>query len=421
MAMKTLKRFALVSLLITIPLISFCDNKQKKNKDNQSTENKIDTVRCKLLVCEGDSLALLKLYGEASSKYEQAIYFNPKSQNAYLRYAKVYSAINPNVAIETLQKLLLVDSTATIAEKEIAELYYGMGDIQNAALYYAKYIESSSPNSDDIARYATILFSNKDYAKSLQYVKQYLEKDTNHFVLRRLRMYNEFELKDTNVNLSAEKFMNETDTSKYIHYDYVYYSKVLKNKRDFEKSNVNIQKALVLDSTAVDLYRTLGENYQSLNNFDKAIENYLILFEKGRVTLADYQVLGQTYYFAGTSITAPQDSLKRVAYLLKADSMFSIVAEKAPSKPLGNFWRARANSAIDQETTLGLAKPYYEAALALYEQDNKDTKKIIECYSYLGYYYFVKNEMAKSKEYWNKILAIDPANDTAIKALKGIK
>lgn len=420
MAMKILKRFALVSLLITIPLISFCDNKQKKNKD-QSTENKIDTVKCRILVSEGDSLALLKLYGEASSKYEQAIYFNPKSQNAYLRYAKVYSEINPNVAIETLQKLLVVDSTATIAEKEIAELYYGMGDISNAALYYSKYVESSKPSSDDIARYSTILFSNKDYAKSLQYVKQYLEKDTNHFVLRRLRMYNEFELKDTNVNSSAEKFMNETDTSKYIHYDYVYYAKVLKNKKEYEKSNKNIEKALVLDSTATDLYRTMGENYQSLNNYDKAIENYLILLEKGRVTLGDYQVLGQTYYFAGTNITSQQDSLKRVSYLLKADSMFSVVAEKAPSKPLGNFWRARANSAIDQETTLGLAKPYYEAALALYEQDNKDTKKIIECYSYLGYYYFVKNEMAKSKEYWNKILAIDPSNDTAIKALKGIK
>ena len=41
--------------------------------------------------------------------------------------------------------------------------------------------------------------------------------------------------------------------------------------------------------------------------------------------------------------------------------------------------------------------------------------------SYLGYYYLLKSDYATSKEYWNKILAIDPTNATANKALDGIK
>jgi tetratricopeptide repeat family protein len=39
----------------------------------------------------------------------------------------------------------------------------------------------------------------------------------------------------------------------------------------------------------------------------------------------------------------------------------------------------------------------------------------------LGYYYFVKEDYNQSKQYWNKILEIDPENETATKALGGIK
>ncbi len=417
--MKISKRFAILFFLIIIPFISYCDNKKKDDK--KSKEFIADTVRSNSFVLQGDSLALLMDYGNASSMYEQAIYFNPKNKNAYFKYAKLYSTINPQSSIETLQKLLVVDSTATIANKEIAELYYNMQDIPNATKYYALYVESSNPSSDDIARYSTILFSNKNYEKSLQYVRTYLEKDANHFVLRRLRMYNEFELKDTNSYNSAEKFMDESDTSKYIFYDYVYYSKILSEKKEYAKSNISLEKALTLDSNSVDLYKNVASNYESLNNYEKAIDNYTMFFQKGKIQLSDYLILGQAYYFAGNNVPVQQDSIKRIGYLQKADSMFAIIVEKIPNNAIGYFWRARANSSIDIETTLGLAKPHYEAALAILEQDKKDKRKIIESYSYLGYYYFVKNEMATSKEYWNKILEIDPTNETATKALKGIK
>ena len=50
-----------------------------------------------------------------------------------------------------------------------------------------------------------------------------------------------------------------------------------------------------------------------------------------------------------------------------------------------------------------------------------DSKSLVECNSYLGYYYFVKEDYNQSKLYWNKILEIDPGNETATKALGGIK
>ena len=108
---------------------------------------------------------------------------------------------------------------------------------------------------------------------------------------------------------------------------------------------------------------------------------------------------------------------------MAADSVFHSIAEAAPDSYLGNFWRARANSALDPETTLGLAKPFYEEVATLLESKNDPhyNSALIECYSYLGYYYLLAIENPALKEYWSKILAIDSTNATAKRALDGIK
>lgn len=134
--------------------------------------------------------------------------------------------------------------------------------------------------------------------------------------------------------------------------------------------------------------------------------------------------MGKLYYEKG----AQSDTLKvvraeRMAALVSADSVFAVIAQAAPDSYLGNFWRARTNSALDPETTQGLAKPYYEQVVTFLtsKNDPRYNAAFIECYSYLGYYYLVANKLAESKEFWNKILAIDLANATAKRALDGIK
>ena len=56
-------------------------------------------------------------------------------------------------------------------------------------------------------------------------------------------------------------------------------------------------------------------------------------------------------------------------------------------------------------------------------EKNKDKyrNELTECYRYLAYYYYLKQDMESSKSYWNKILAIDPSNATAQEALENIK
>lgn len=76
------------------------------------------------------------------------------------------------------------------------------------------------------------------------------------------------------------------------------------------------------------------------------------------------------------------------------------------------------NSALDPETDKGLAKPFYEKTIEVLDaKGDGDPRIYIECYSYLGYYYYVKEDIENSKIYWEKILAIDPTNEIANRAM----
>ena len=132
---------------------------------------------------------------------------------------------------------------------------------------------------------------------------------------------------------------------------------------------------------------------------------------------ADFYQLGKYYYTA-----AAKDSVLAKEYLLKADSLFAIVKERVPDSHLGHLWQARTKSQLDPETEQGLAKPYYEACIPILEKNKeKYSTELTECYRYLGYYYYLKQDMDSSRIYWNKILSINPSNPTALEALKNIK
>ena len=186
-------------------------------------------------------------------------------------------------------------------------------------------------------------------------------------------------------------------------------------------------KAITLDTTQTELWREISNAYEQKNDYTDAIAAYQKYYEAlptdGQTADLQFQ-MGKLYYGKGTqSDTLAVGLDERKAALVSADSIFAVIAQTAPDSYLGNFWRARANSALDPETTQGLAKPYYEevAALLVNKNDPRYNSVLVECYSYLGYYYLVANKLPESKEYWNRILAIDPANATAKRALDGIK
>ena len=389
---------------------------------------KADNKSAAVSVLEGDIAIVQKDAGKACQMYEQAIYFDSKNEQAYLKLADIYKGANPQQAIEKLEQLKSVVPSSVLADKKLAEVYYMNNRFDKASESYARFIHSSETTEDDLVKYAFALFLNHDFEKSLEVANLGLKRNARHAAFNRLAMYNYTDMKRyDDAQKAADAFFNAADKADYSYLDYMYYGHLLNALKKYDEAVMQYQKAIELDTSKTELWREISNAYEQKNDYTDAIVAYQKYYEAlpADEQTADLQFqIGKLYYGKGTQSDTLTVSLdERKAALVSADSVFAVIAQAAPDSYLGNFWRARANSALDPETTQGLAKPYYEevAALLVNKNDPRYNSALVECYSYLGYYYLVANKLPESKEYWNKILAIDPANATAKRALDGIK
>ena len=364
----------------------------------------------------GDIALNLNDVNKASSDYNQAIYLDEDCSEAYFKYAQVYKGVDPQLSLDMLMRLQSKTPEDNRISKELADVYYTMGQYGKAKEAYENYLKVGTPTEQDYTRYAMLLYLNKDM------VKKGLELAPENHVLKRLAMYDYLELKDYKTGLeAAATFFANPGNPDYVYLDYVYFARLLEADKQYEEAVVQFNKALSMDKSHTEIYKDISDVYEKKRDFPKAIEAYKNYLDemKSSPDISDLFLYGRLNYYAATD-SAYQD--KQPTYLAEADTIFAQVAVKVPDNYLGNFWRARVNSLRDPETTQGLAKPYYEAALSILEQKPDATKSVlVECNSYLGYYYFVKEDYNQSKQYWNKILEIDPENETATKALGGIK
>ena len=389
---------------------------------------KADHKSAAVSVLEGDIAVLKKDAGTACQMYEQAIYFDPQNVQAYLNLADVYKGANPQQAIEKLEQLKSVVPSCVLADKKLAEVYYMNNRFDKAAEAYARFINTPETTEDDLVKYAFALFLNHNFEKSLEIANIGLKRNARHAAFNRLAMYNYTDLKRYDeAQKAADAFFNAADKADYSYLDYMYYGHLLNALKKYDEAVVQYQKAIELDASKTELWREISHAYEQKNDYTDAITAYQKYYNSLPAAEQTSDLLfqmGKLYYGKGTQgDTLNVSSDERKAALASADSVFTVIAQAAPESYLGNFWRARTNSALDPETTQGLAKPYYEevAALLISKDDPRYNSALVECYSYLGYYYLVANKLPESKEYWNKILAIDPANATAKRALDGIK
>ena len=379
-------------------------------------------------VLEGDIAAKQKNAGLASQKYEEAIYFDSRCTPAYLKYADIYKSANAGLAIEKLNQLKTLEPSNTAIDKKLAEIYYLKNDFSKAADAYSRFAMGPTANEEDLVKYAFALFLNHDFAKSLEVANMGLKKNPRHAAFNRLAMYNYTDLKRYDeAEQAANAFFNASDNADYSYLDYRYYGALLSALKKYDQAVAEYGKALEKDSDQVDIWREIADAYELKNDYAQAItayQKYYDALSQDKKTAESLFQLGRLYYGQGTSSdTLSVRPADRATALQAADSVFALVARQAPDSYLGDMWRARTNSAMDPETTEGLAKPYYEkvAEMLLAKNEPRYNSALIECYSYLGYYYLLKSDYPVSKEYWNKILAIDPTNATAKKALDGIK
>ena len=399
-------------------------------EDYVKIAKKADSKSAAVSIFEGDIAVARKDPGTASQRYEEAIYFDPNCKEAYLKYADIYKAANPGLATSKLEELRAIDPQAVEVDRKLAEIYYSANEFDKAADAYSRFAEGDKATEKDLVNYSFALFLNHDFEKSLAVANLGLQKNPQHAVFNRLRMYNFIDLKRYDeAKQAADSFFAACKTEDLTYLDYLYHGTLLDALKDYNNAVISLEKAYEMNKDRTEVLRQISSSYEGAEKYEEAID----AFNKYVATLPEEQKtpdltfeLGRLYYAEGTTADSVKytPEMKKEA-LLQADSAFAKLAELVPDNSLGNFWRARTNSALDPETTEGLAKPYYEQVAAMLEEKAKTepryNRTIIECYRYLGYYYLVTEDYEKSKEYWNKILTIDPEDAIATKALEGIK
>lgn len=381
-----------------------------------------------LYILEGDMLAAEQKYGDAAGKYEQAVYFDPTNTVATIKCAEVYESINPPLSVEKLKTVVAAHPDYTVANRNLGRAYNASGMYKNAIESFVTYYGDGNCAYEDIWRLASAYYFTDQFPQSIVLLDQGLARDSMNFVLNRLRMYNAAKTKDVvNGVPVATRFFNLVGNT-FIDKDYAAYATILADAGRFADALEQYNKVISANAAKPETYKELATLYTKIGDFAKAGETWQKYIDmNGGIEVAegtDYYSMGRAWYNAGQALRNDStDAGKALAkdYLTRADTTFGVVAIKSPESYISYLWRGHTNSALDPNTSLGLAKPYYEKALAiiLKKVENGATvttykRDLINIYRYEAWYYF---DVVKDKDntilYCNKILELDPANADA--------
>ena len=416
----------------------------------------LDPKYAALHITFGDYEAMERRLGSAVNAYQRALFFDPSSIVAY-RKLGVFQTISRSYhdAITAFNKCIALNSDQILVYKNLGDLYYLLGRYPEAEKNYQLYMGKAEVSVDDKERYAFILFFNKKYTEAAKLLEEVMAQNSDESVLLRIRGYIACETGDTRKGLEfMEKFFKLHDPKKNIASDYGYYGRLLQMSGKDTLAILNFKKALVLDSTKTELYEALAKLYSTNKMHNEAVASYKKMIAFGADSVNSWFQIGKEYYFEGDNYRAMFDSLsnlqkgkvqsansirvnelKRLNFQ-KADSAFTKVTVLNPLYAGGFIWKGRINSLLDTESTTDSAKEAYEKALTLLEAGDaaKNRKSIIECYRYLGSYYFLNSERltktdnqqsealkAKSVDSFTEILALDPADAQALEVIRQLK
>lgn len=364
--------------------------------------------------------------------YKKAQDLSPNSPLAKIKIGNIYvRGRNLKAAIPYFEEAQSIDPNFAPVYREMGELYIKSGQYEKAKENFSKFLELSNKNIAARIKYIYALFLCKDYNNVLLQVNEVFATDTSSIILNRLAGYSYYETAKYNeAKKSMDIFFNKTKSERVISSDYAYYGRIQSKLSNDSLAIESFKKAIVKDTSNYDL---LTETANLLTK-QKRNNEAVVLFNKkinaGKASSLDFYYLSKIYYSMFITLSAnpgypKTDSLiiKGKEYLNNADTLCGTFLAEQPSSMQGLQRRAQIKAALDPDFKSGLAVPFYIKVLEKAQTDSvKYTKELLDSYEYLGWYYYISTtNYPLSKTYYNRIIAIDPKNIKAKKALDLLK
>lgn len=386
-------------------------------------------------------------YGDKNQNEAYAAYRNAFQTDASLIRAKMQLGVLLKGAKAYTEAVKALNDVATAnpnygpVYRELAETYYYWGNnepkkyteyIQKALSYYEKYMTLTDYSLASRMRHADFLILAKDYKALEAEANKMKELDkVNPRILRYLG-YSAYENGNTEVAMKSLEDFISNPSNKVIARDYMYLglAKLRKsNNTDtktvdqtlFAAGVADIKKSVEMEITMTNDLSEVGKKFYEQRLFKEAAAIYEIATTNttSKNYLLDNFYLGNSIYYDNTR----KDVVKPDPIALqKADVAFGKVIEASPTTQDAYIFRARTNRLLENEANI---IKYYEDYLKVVtekgeEEVTKNKAKFIEAYNNIGASY-ANTDTAKAREYFNKTLALDPANQYATDSLKQLK
>ncbi|MDE5953643.1 MAG: tetratricopeptide repeat protein [Duncaniella sp.] len=364
--------------------------------------------------------------GQAAGFYEQAMIYDEQAGNvnpeAYVKYANLYNKVNPDFAIGKLVELNEKLPTSALAQSELAEKYYDGNQFTKAAEQYGKYIKNPNHFQGDEQRYSGLLYFGKKYQESLDVANQVLAADPNNEYMQRMVMLNKAALKDfAGAEEAAKKLFSHTN-AKFTATDYSTYGDILGELgRPQDAIDAYVKAYEMNPEKNKQMLAEISSMYNDLENDQKAVEYMQKFVDAGDATLNDYFILSNRYKNLGLSL--PEGSPERAEAATNGIKNIDLAIEGAANK--GPLYRNKATLLMIRDgaenTTPELIETY-KAMIAAYDEDPANKEKYADAYKMaytrMGSYYMQQGDNAQAREYFQKVLEMDPENAPVKEVMK---
>jgi tetratricopeptide (TPR) repeat protein len=429
---------------------------------------RIDPKNKDIYLIAGDIFNIKNDGSNAIKNYNLAQEYDPTSPTANMKIGSIYvKARNLDAAIPYFQKAIELNANYAPAYRELGALYSMARRFDQSKENFAKYLELTKGNVPAKISYVRSLYFAGEYDEVIKNVEEIFAVDQSKAYMNRLAGYSCFEKKDYDKALGfMETLFKKVSPDLIIPRDYLYLARILINrnpnypkmvltynslKSPLEKEKVRYAGATAAEKTRIkpsldtltnrsarlekqlatadiEINRAFGEynkaltfnpedksllsemasTYYRFGRYELAAKTWLKLLALGKNDITDYMQIGRAYYVG--------EKYK------SADSVFTIVLQKSPDFLPAYVYLARTYSKMESDPKTGMAKPKFEKVIEKTTADSlKNGAELVEAFDYLGYHYLQNENLARAKDYYNRMISLDPNNkDYKIKGYNGL-
>ena len=419
----------------------------------------------------GDIYILLNDGSKAIYNYNQAQFADPTSPTANMKIGNIYVKGRAlQQAIPYYEEAIKLNANYAPAYRELGQVYLLAQRFDQAKENFKKYLDLTAGNIPAKIKYVNALFYAKDYDGVITNVEDIFKVDKSRTYMNRIAGYSCYEKNPPDYDKALaymETLFKTVAPERILWKDYHYMARILVKKNqnypkmaddlslavqnlDKEKSKLASAtvaaektrlKASVDDMTSkvaaqnavlakmnAEIDRAFGEyakvltmkpgdksllsemaaNYNLFRRYDGVAKTLTKMLDPAKDNTEDLFKIGRAYYNGEKYKTA--------------DSVFTAITVKTPGYIPAYQWIANTYSKMDPDLKQGLAKPKFEKLIDIAKTDSiKNEAAMMDGFSYLSYYYMMNKNFSRSKDYYNRMINLDPNNkDYKIKGYNGI-